>query len=56
MRRMSVKHNTFDVLNFILQGKGGENDEAQIKEALANIKRKMQEIEEAAANDNRDVK
>ena len=50
MRRSSVKHNTFDVLSFILQGKGGDKDEAQIKEAISNIKRRMTEIEDEAAD------
>ena len=54
MRRMSVNHNTFDVLSFILQGKGGENDEAKVKEVIFNIKKKMIEVEDAAAEDTSD--
>ena len=51
MRRSSVKHNTFDVLNFILQGKGNDKDEEQIKEAISNIRRRMSELGDGTASD-----
>lgn len=51
MRKIPAKHDTLDVLNLILQVKGGANDQANINEALYNIKKKMTEVEDAAAND-----
>ena len=50
MKRLYVKHNTFDVLSFILQGKGGEKDEEQIKEAISNIRQRMNEIEKISGS------
>ena len=42
---MDVNTNTFAILNFILEGKGADDEQSEIIEAISDIKRRMTEKE-----------
>ena len=51
MRKSVVDTHTFGVLNFLLEGKGADDDEEAVIEAIASINRRMSECTRKVAKE-----